>query len=108
MDGVVGAHLSVILVEIIREGARHGGHREPEREFGGGAAVGAEQHGGHDGGPRARHARDHGQALRDPDDEIHRQRERGGVVMPRLEVELIDPDQDRAARRSAQSRRSRH
>ena len=40
----------------------------------------------------------HGEALRNADDEIHRQREPGGLVVARLEIEPIDPQQHRAAR----------
>ena len=36
-------------------------------------------------------------ALANADDEIHRQRVVGGVVIARLEIELVDPQQHRAA-----------
>jgi hypothetical protein len=39
----------------------------------------------------------HRQALRESDPEIHRQRKCRGIVFVRLEVELIDPQQDGAA-----------
>ena len=87
---VARAHLGASLVEIVGEGARHGRHREPERELRRGAVVGAEQHGADDGGAGARHARHHGKALHEADHEIHRQREVVGIVVARLEIELVD------------------
>ena len=74
-DRIARAHLAVGLVEIVGEGAGHGRHGEPERELGGRAPVGAEQHGADDGRARARHAGDHREALHEADHEIHRQRE---------------------------------
>ena len=39
------AQLLAALVEVLGEGARHRRHRQPERELGRRAPVGAEQHG---------------------------------------------------------------
>jgi len=39
----------------------------------------------------------HRKALRESDREIHRQRKRSGIVLVRIEIELIDPQQNRAA-----------
>ncbi|MEY9797158.1 hypothetical protein ABH984_005173 [Bradyrhizobium ottawaense] len=47
--------------------------------------------------PGTRHARDHRHALRDADIEIHQQRKPRGVMLARLEIELVDPEQDGAA-----------
>src|SRR5262249_26458963 len=44
-DGVVHAHPPAALIKVVGEGPGHSGHREPEREFRGRAAVGAQQHG---------------------------------------------------------------
>ena len=51
--------------------------------------------------PGARDAGDHRHALRQPDDQIHRQREARRVVIARLEIEPVDPKQNRRRRRSA-------
>jgi len=51
--------------------------------------------------PERGHAGDHGEALRNTDPEIHQERKARGLVLARLEIELIDPEQDRAAPRSA-------
>ena len=50
-----------------------------------------------DGRAGPRHAGDHGETLHDADAEIHRQRERLGVVVARLEFEPVDPQQHAAA-----------
>ncbi|MGY3354268.1 hypothetical protein ACVWZK_000931 [Bradyrhizobium sp. GM0.4] len=73
------------------------GNGEEERELRRRALIGPEQHGGDNGCTGARHARDHRQTLRDTDVKIHQQRKPGGVMLARLEIELVDPEQDGAA-----------
>ncbi len=94
---VIDRHLAAVLVEIIGERADHGRDREKERELRRRALVAAEQHRRHDAGAGARYAGDHRDALRDADPQIHHQRIARGVVLMRLEIELIDPQEDRAA-----------
>ncbi len=50
-----------------------------------------------DGRSGARGPRNHGQALCQPDDEIHRQGKARGIMIAGVQVHLIDPQQDRAA-----------
>ena len=94
---VIGRHLAAVLVEIIGEGADHGRDRQEERKLRRRALFCAQQHRRDDAGARARDAGNHGQALREADPQIHHQRKFGGVVLVRMEIELIDPHQDRAA-----------
>ncbi len=94
---MIGRHVGAVLVKIVNERADHGRDREEERKLRGRAFLGTQQHRRDDAGAGARHARDHGEALRNTNPEVHQQGEARGVILARLEIELIDTEKDRAA-----------
>ena len=63
-----------VLVEVVGEGAGHGGHGQEERIFRRRALVGAEQQRADDGRAGARHAGDQRQALEEADAEAEAER----------------------------------
>src|SRR5690606_20634487 len=86
-----------VLVEIVDEGAGHGGHGQEERELGRRTLVGPEKQRADDRRARARSAGNHSKALEKADPEIDRKRKLGSLGIFWPDRPAVDPKQDEAA-----------